>query len=300
MVNINDKVRNIVINIIEDGYLNGLDAYDTAQITTESLYNLYRNSFSHQYNFESVANYVYFWMFTEICYLDAIKYYNYLEKNLLLNENDKVNYYILKDIKDDMDLMAQVSYNPDTFTEMITKTYEYAKSSDIKKSIMVKSLEDEENKRLLKICPDHMIDLELLGKDNPIKLDDLIEEYINTDNYNKNTLNITDKDLAINDFVNYIRKIYYIDIDSFFDIVNELYDLDYCITSYLKENTNNDRSIDEHYNLYESLDDEEIYGLMITNNNFLKQSINNIINLYINHNYKNIKLDIDSILRIKR
>lgn len=284
--NINDVVRKELAKYIDKLLLRGLSIEESSAVYRNILYKL---ESSKDKNIRYCRNY-------NICimYLDALKISTYNHKNLLVDDNELDFFSILSDINDESDLLAEVSFDSTFFSKIIMYAYKYSKLDSLTKSLIIKSLSDDENVFISEKIPYHKLDLLIYTR--KVVLEDLVDNLEKKKKYQEKyfDMNLDESNVLI--ITNCVRKLFCIDRDNCLELVLDIAKKDYAVCKYLVEYIEDNLLLD-HIDYYENYSLDDIIYRLTTDEVFLKDCLWMIFSLYIDKKFDDIDLTEDILNR---
>lgn len=284
--NRNDIVRQNLTKFMDKCILNGMSIDESADTYRNILYKLESNS---NKKIRYYRNY-------NICimYLDALKISTYNHKNLLVDDNELDFFSILSDINDESDLLAEVSFDSTFFSKIIMYAYKYSKLDSLTKSLIIKSLSDDENVFISEKIPYHKLDLLIYTR--KVVLEDLVDNLEKKKKYQEKyfDMNLDESNVLI--ITNCVRKLFCIDRDNCLELVLDIAKKDYAVCKYLVEYIEDNLLLD-HIDYYENYSLDDIIYRLTTDEVFLKDCLWMIFSLYIDKKFDDIDLTEDILNR---
>jgi len=216
---------------------------------------------------------VFYSFLCQVLYLDTYKQYAY--KHRVLNENldDVANLVLVDAIEDYDDLNSIVSTDPSLFATMLNATYDFHEASGLSKILMVRSLNDEENEKLLNIAPVHKEDLDYYGKNNPINKERLAKNFLAQQKTYEGIFGYDHERFVVGSFSSFIMQLANYDKDNAIRICLELAWEDYLASKYLRDVIIDNEVIVKHIDFYENTDRAHIIARLLTDEEFLFETL---------------------------
>lgn len=285
MTTYNQKMRNMLFKHMEFYQYRGFTVHNSAVRYADVLYKLKDSQKSYEKLYSEYLIYV--------MYLDAYKFSSYKQKECVAEDADIDFLGQLTDITDSIDLLAEVSANPDFLVKLIESCYKFHGINELGKVNIIKSLDSYENDWLEQRYPMHRQDLETY--DIKITLQHLLKNIQNQIKYQQETLGIDFKEAIMTSITGFIRNLVKNDYDNAIDLLIEIAISDYVCSKTLLEKMEEDDLLIDHIDLYENYDKRDILNELIDNPNFLMSTIETIANVYVYGEYEGIAVKKEEI-----
>ena len=230
-----------------------------------------------------------------VAYLDALKMTFYKHKMGLVNEKELIFYNNLTSIESSDDLIAETSADFDLLSDILLQAYNYNSMNEFSKSIIMKSLSEDENMYLYQTYKIHLSDVLVYCRE--IKIEDLVDYYNKLIKFEKKNLGEELEDNNITIVSSYLQNLLRFDRDNALNLLCNLGYIDYSVSKYLSDSIESDYLLD-HIDYYENYSLNDIIYKLSTNQLFLKDVIYMFKSLYIDKMYEDIDLDL-SVLDTK-
>ncbi len=277
MDNYNVKVREIIENWVETGNQLGVDAHTLLSAHIPNIYNF----------FQEPENSVISMYLLEVAYLDAYKMYSHKQKDCLNSDSDEDVFGLLTDIENIDDLVTVIYNDPSFFEKILYASFEFANLSYLGKSLIMKSLTEEENYHLQALFPVHNQDVTTYN--NPIGIETIIKYVYDKNEYQHNIMGIEFKGGIIANVLGYIGNLIKLDSENAITLLLDIGKIDYATSKYLlkemelsKEATDEDKNLlIDHIDLYENYETADIITRLFNDQDFLKDAIWNLADAYV-------------------
>lgn len=230
-----------------------------------------------------------------VAYLDALKMTFYKHKMGLVNEKELIFYNNLTSIESSDDLIAETSADFDLLSDILLQAYNYNSMNEFSKSIIMKSLSEDENMYLYQTYKIHLSDVLVYCRE--IKIEDLVDYYNKLIKFEKKNLGEELEDNNITIVSSYLQNLLRFDRDNALNLLCNLGYIDYSVSKYLSDSIESDYLLD-HIDYYENYSLNDIIYKLSTNQLFLKDVIYMFKSLYIDKMYEDVDLDL-SVLDTK-
>lgn len=290
MENYNKQLRKKLVDDLETIMVKKyIPLKNAIMIYQQYLYNLLDNGDEYQ---KIYINYL-----IGLIYSDSYKIYSYKQKNNINKSVEIDDFSLIYKLEDFDDLKGEISANPDIFCKMIQSSYQFNESNGLTKVLMLKSLSEEENKKISDIFPMHSVDQE--SYDKYIDLQTISKNMRGQKKYYEKVMTISFNDGIFMQTAGFIKKLSELDKKSSYKLLKELIIEDYKLCKYLITLIPNDEIIKNHIETYEIFETEKIIELLLNNQTFLQDSISNIYDLNVNKKYGDIELTRELIEQVK-
>lgn len=277
MDNYNIKVREIIENWVEIGNQLGVDAHTLLSAHIPNIYNF----------FQEPENSVISMYLLEVAYLDAYKMYSHKQKECLNNDLDENVFGFLIDIESLDDLVELIYNDPIFFEKILYASFEFANLSYLGKSLIMKSLTEDENYHLQDLFPVHNQDIATY--DTPIGIETIIKYIYDKNEYQHNIMGIEFKGGIIANVLGYIENLIKLDYENAISLILDIGKIDYATSKYLlkeislsKQATAEDKNLlIDHIDLYENYKTADIIAKLFNDQDFLKDAIWNLADAYV-------------------
>lgn len=224
-----------------------------------------------------------------VAYLDALKMTFYKHKMGLVNEKELIFYNNLTSIESSDDLIAETSADFDLLSDILLQAYNYNSMNEFSKSIIMKSLSEDENMYLYQTYKIHLSDVLVYCRE--IKIEDLVDYYNKLIKFEKKNLGEELEDNNITIVSSYLQNLLRFDRNNALNLLCNLGYIDYSVSKYLSDSIESDYLLD-HIDYYENYSLNDIIYKLSTNQLFLKDVIYMFKSLYIDKMYEDVDLDL--------
>lgn len=280
-------------NQMRDQIASEINILLTHGITLEESIIIYIQGF---YNLDSIKHPLIYLIKSSILtigYLDAFKLYTYKQKEGLTNEGEEEFLGNLLDIEDTASLIAEASNNPNFLKRIIAASYEFSELDDLGKILIIKSLSDSENCMLEEISSYHTEDLKEYNQ--PITLE-TIKDFYNTRRAKQMIINGIDFDIAIiMSLYGFIRNLIKLDLENAQELLFEIAKIDYAAIKYLYALDKKTYDFKNTIKFYETNDVNIILYHLMGDQDFLRESLWNTIDVLVNREHSGKRLSIEEI-----
>lgn len=225
-----------------------------------------------------------------VAYLDALKMTFYKHKIGLVNEKELIFYNNLNAIESPEELIAETSADFDLLSDIFLQAYNYITMNEFSKSIIMKSLSNDENQFLCETYKIHLFDLLVYCKE--ITINDLVDYYSKLIKFEKKNLGEELDDNNITIVSSYLQNLLRFDRDNALNLICELGSIDYSVSKYLNNLIESDYLLD-HIDFYENYSLNDIIYRLSTDQLFFKDAVWMFKSLYIDKKYDDIDLDLN-------
>lgn len=283
LLNLNDEIRNTLLNIIDKSTLKGISIDDTISQYCEELYSWENTEQDMIKSYREFA--------ISVLYLDAFKMLLYKLKTCIVGDKEYLLYNRINSIENVDDLLSEISADPEFFSAIVKEAYQFCSLEDIGKSIVVKSLSNVQNMELSQIVSAHRLDVLVFSK--KITKDDIVSYLMKIHKYQSSYFVEFREDSIIINLTGYIKMLKIYDEENYRALLLEIGIIDYYVSKYLCDKYNDNDILLEHVDYYENYSIADIRKKLSLNQEFLLHAIDMLYSLYIDGNYEEIHLKED-------
>lgn len=285
MENYNQQVRKALFKIMENCQCRGLNLHKAASQYTNILYKALDGKDIYEKFYSQYLVYV--------MYLDAYKLNLYKQKECVASDTEIGFLEQLNEISDHLDLLTEVSADPDFLVKLIESCYQFYNINGLGKVNIVKSLDAVENEWLEEHFPMHRQDLDTY--DIKITLQQILKNIQNQTKHQENALEIDFKEAIMVSIAGFIRNLVKNDYDNAVDLLIEIAVSDYSSCKTLSEKGISDAYVLDHIDLYENYSKRDILWELMDNPVFLTDTIWTIANVYVYGEYEGMEIQKEEI-----
>lgn len=289
MKNYNTLLRKTIVNDIETIITKKFKSlHEAVMIYQQSLYPLIDNN--------KPESKVVMSCLMGLVYADSYKYFSYKQKNMNNKPTEIETFHDICVLEDGLDLITEISANPDLFCRMLEATYYYNETSGLAKVLMMKSLSEEEHQKILNMTGLHSVDKETYDKE--ITLTDIMKNMKSQRSYQHKVMTLSFDEGIITEVLGFIINISKYDNDNAIKLILEIAENDYEISKYLYS-LFSEETTKKHIETYEVLTKDQIINILKNNQSFLYESINNIYEMYVSKTHNNKDLNEEQLEEFK-
>ncbi len=289
MHNYNEFIRELIDNWFNIGLRFGLDRKELLNILIPNLYNVL------DYMDDDTTTKLFSTYILGVAFLDAYKMFSYKQKQCQNNDLDEDVFGILNDIESFDDLLEAISTDEAFFEKILVASSNFRNLNYLGRYLVMKSLSEEENYFLSDLFPVH--ELDMASYDNDVDLKTIVDYMQEKKYYQENISGIVFKGGIVANVIGFIRELLSIDPPNALNILLEISKADYKISKYLISAPDmNEVSVDlfqEHINLYENSDTDDIMAKMVHDQDFLKDAVFNLLYAFVEKSYNDIDIDVN-------
>lgn len=285
MENYNRRLRNILGKHLEDSMACGLDIHESACSYADMLYKL---EFTEDPYEKLYREYL-----ISVMYLDAYKLLLYRHKVFLANDADTEFFDQLVDIKDQDDLLATVSSNPEFFVRLIKECYEFREMYGLAKVNIIKSLSQTDNEWLLEEFPIHQQDLDTYRIE--VTMDHILRSIQSQEEHQVKDEFYSFPDAIMLNIMGFVRNLTNFDYANAERLLLEIAQKDYSASKFLAGFSKEKELFLDHIDLYENYSRRDILSELIEIPEFLCDAIWNIAYVYVYQEYDGTSIQIEEI-----
>lgn len=281
---INNIIREQINKYFDKEYRLGHDESEIADNLVNYIYSLEPIT-SEDFKSETEINRLYY---IKIIYLDALKMAIYKHNVGLVDDTELIFYNNLTGIQSENELLAEVSADPSLLKRMILECYKFTDMNDLSRTLVVKSLAEDENEFLCRTYKLHICDILMYGK--KIKVSDIVE-YLNsyiTHQVKCLSIDFVNNNIAL--LTGFVSNLVRLDGSDALDLLLEIGKIDYSVCKYIAKKTEPNVIMVDHIDYYENYDLEEILYRLSSDKIFLKDALWNFYSLYFDKEYEDIQL----------
>lgn len=279
LVNINDNIRNIILECIEKIKMEGN--------TLDESITLFRDNFYDYLDGEKASDEKLLEMIVKIAYADTIKILVYRIKDGTANDIDLIRFNNLKEIDDCDSLHAEISADPSLFEYIIGTCYAFCSINFFGRVNIFNKLSTNEDRWIYNISSTHSMDL-MTYKD--VELEDIINQISEEIDYQNKNFSESMADSNVMSIVGLIKSIVSSRGSKCHKLLFDIGTIDYSVSKYLS-NIIDDEILKDRVDLYENYNVEYILSFLIENEEFLNQAVWMLYSLYFDKSYGKIGLD---------
>ena len=281
--NLNENIRNNLLNVVDKSYLKGNDLPD---IIRQYCVEIYASEGHTNNQIMEYRNYT-----IGVLYLDALKLSLYKLKTCLVDDKIHKLYNRLNSINSMDDLHAEISADPFLLESIVNEAYQFCSLDFIGKSIIFKSLSNVQNQAISDIVPNHILDVSFYNR--KINKDDLVFYMKNMYQYQNKYFEELASDSIITSIMGYIQMLKIYDEENYKSLLLEIGIIDYYVSLYLSDKLQDNNDVLDHIDYYENYSLLDIRKKLSLNQDFLINSIDMVYALYVEGNYEGINLKTD-------
>lgn len=228
-----------------------------------------------------------------VMYLDAYKLSLHRQKECLADDGDTEFLGLLFDIKDQDDLLTEVSSNPSFLIQLIEECYKFRQMGDLGKMNIVKSLSDSDNEWILKKFPIHRQDLDTYNI--KVNLEHILKSIKNQTEHQVKEGFYSFKDAIMLNVMGFIRNLTNYDYANAEALLLEIAQRDYAASKFLKDSSKEYELFLDHIDLYENYSRRDILNELIQSQEFLREAVWNIAYVYVYQEYEGTTIDMEEL-----
>lgn len=285
MENYNRELRNMLGKYIEAGMACGLDLHESACSYAHVLYKLEITKDCYEKFYREYL--------ISVMYLDAYKLLLYRHKVFLADDLDTEFLGLLFDIKDQDELLAEVSSNPEFLIRLIMESYKFKEMYGLAKVNIMKSLNQAENEWLLERFPIHQQDLDTYRVE--ITIDHILNSIQSQESHQVKDEFYSFRDAIMLNITGFICNLTNFDYANAERLLLEIAQKDYSASKFLVGFAAEREVCLDHIDLYENYSKRDILNELIANQGFLCDVIWNIAYVYVYQEYGGTKIHMEEL-----
>lgn len=281
-ISINDNVREQLVKYVDKLLLKGKNIDEVTDLIRDNLYSIEtKNDLKQQKNKENVI---------QLLYLDSYKLLTYKNKVGILSDEDLLYTNNIINIESMDELTSELSAEIDLFSRMIKECYNYSKLNSFSKTIIIKSLSNDENQYLSKYFRLHFFDL--ISYNKKINIDDIINFMSEIIIYQEKNIGEILYNNNVKTLLGFLEVLYKYDTDNTIDLLLNMARIDYSACKHISKYIIDDIVLD-HIDYYENYSFDDIINRLINDTVFLNDVIFMFIALYFDRKYESVNLSED-------
>lgn len=274
--NFNNKVRKEIHDTIDS-------ISESLNITIDESFTSYHFTLNTLFQSKNLHINLYSLYIKTILFLDTYKLMSYKVKKGLSSLADKELFIFLSNIEDIDNFDEELQNDPSTFLKILEAVYEYYNLGSLTKILIMKTLSNEEHRKLLTITRNHEYDL--LECEKEITLDYLINYYISEQKFIKDHIETYDKPTSIYMIISFIKDLYMINKPNATKLLESIIETDKTAIEILKNKGIKDEYILSRYTLYQKINQKDMIEKLVNDLELLYNVFNTIINFKVENNY---------------